>query len=143
MINGRRQLVGVVPLRKLITSPTNLLISEIMDGNIISVAVDTDQEEVARMVSQYDFTAIPVVDELNRFVGVITHDDVVDILQDEFTEDDQLFGGSQPLEKSYLSSSVLTIFSKRVGWLMVLFLTEMLTGSVMRFFEGNWSLWLH
>ena len=137
VINGGRQLVGVVPLRKLVTSPTNLRISEIMEGDIISVAVDTDQEEVARMVSQYDFTAIPVVDGLNRFIGVITHDDVVDILQDEFTEDAQRFGGSQPLEKSYLSSSVFNVFSKRVFWLMVLFLTEMLTGSVMRFFEGE------
>ena len=137
VINGGRQLVGVVPLRKLVTSPTSLRISEIMEPDIISVAVDTDQEEVARMVAQYDFTAIPVVDGLNRFIGVITHDDVVDILQDEFTEDAQRFGGSLPLEESYLSSSVFTVFRKRVGWLMVLFITQTLTGSVMRFFESE------
>jgi magnesium transporter len=135
VINGNEQLVGVVPLRALLLAPPSKLLSDLMTPAVISVRVDTDQEDVARLVAQYDFTAIPVIDAGGRLVGVITHDDVVDILQDEFTEDVQRLGGSQPLEGEYLSTSVLTVTRKRIGWLMVLFLTEMLTGTVMRFFE--------
>jgi magnesium transporter len=139
VINGGDQLVGVVPLRKLVLAPSNRALSELMTPSIISVQVDTDQEDVARLVAQYDFTAIPVIDADGRLVGVITHDDVVDILQDEFTEDMQRLGGSEPLEGEYLSTPVLTVTRKRVGWLMILFLTEMLTGTVMRFFEHELS----
>ncbi len=135
IVNGRDQLVGVVPLRSLVLASPDRLLSELMTPSMISVQVDTDQEDVARLVAQYDFVAIPVTDAAGRLVGVITHDDVVDILQDEFTEDMQRLGGSQPLETEYLSTPVLTVTRKRVGWLMVLFLTEMLTGTVMRFFE--------
>ncbi len=137
VVDSDQKLVGVVPLRNLITAPPGKLLSEIMSPSVISVQVGTDQEEVARLVSQYDFFAIPVVDQNQRLQGIITHDDVVDILQDEFTEDVQRLGGSEPLEEPYLSTPVFTVVRKRVGWLLVLFLTEMLTGSVMRLFEGE------
>lgn len=135
VVNGGGRLVGVVPLRSLITAKLQMKIGEIMQRNVISVRAASDQEDVARMVTQYDFYAIPVVDDAGRLVGVITHDDVVDVLQDEFTEDAQRFGGSEPLEDEYLSTPVFTVWRKRVGWLAILFLTEMLTGSVMRLFE--------
>lgn len=137
VVNGDSQLVGVVPLRGLITARPEKTLDEIMNPSVISVRVDTDQEEVARLVSQYDFFAIPVVDHTGRLVGIITHDDVVDILQEEFTEDVQRFGGSEPLEDEYLSTPVSIVTRKRVGWLLVLFLTEMLTGTVMRHFEAE------
>jgi magnesium transporter len=130
-------LVGVLPLRDLVTHGPALKVRDVMDENVIAVRVDTDQEEAARLVSQYDFFAIPVVDFEGRLAGVITHDDVVDILSEEFTEDIQRLGGSQPLEDEYLVTPVRTVFQKRVGWLLVLFLTEMLTGTVMRFYEGE------
>jgi magnesium transporter len=137
VVNEQDKLVGVVPLRNLITAPGEKRLSEIMQASVFNVQVDTDQEEVARMVSQYDFAAIPVVDGAGKLLGVITHDDVVDILQEEFTEDVQRFGGSEPLEEPYLSTPVLIVVRKRVGWLLILFLTEMLTGTVMRHFEGE------
>jgi len=137
VVNGNDRLVGVVPLRNLVTSPGSKTLSEIMEISVVSVRVDTDQEEVARLVSQYDFFAIPVVDEFDTLLGIITHDDVVDILQEEFTEDMQRMGGSEPLEGEYLSTPVTMIARKRIGWLLILFLGQMLTGTVMKWFENE------
>ena len=137
VVNGRDRLVGVVPLRKLVTSSIDCKLGEIMETSVVSVRINTDQEEVARLVSQYDFFAIPVVDDTGVLKGIITHDDVVDILQEEFTEDMQRMGGSEPLEGEYLSTPVLTVARKRVGWLLVLFVGQMLTGTVMKWFENE------
>lgn len=130
-------LAGVVPLRTLVTAFPDTLIHDVMQPDVVHVSVDTDQEEVARLVSQYDFLAVPVVDRRGRLAGVITHDDVVDILHEEFTEDIQRIGGSQPLERSYFSVSIGTVARKRIGWLLLLFLTATLTGTVMRFFQDE------
>ncbi len=135
VVDSQRKLVGVVPLRKLITAAPKKRLSELMNPSVTSVHVGTDQEEVARIVSEYDFFAVPVVDDEGKLVGIITHDDVVDILQDEFTEDVQRLGGSDPLEDSYLSTPVITIVSKRVRWLLAIFALEMLTAVVLRVFE--------
>ncbi len=97
--------------------------------------VGTDQEEVAHIMSRYDLVSLPVVDARGVLVGVITIDDVVDVLEEETTEDFQRFGGGEPLDRPYLDSGVLTVVRKRVGWLLLLFLTETLTGSVLRHFE--------
>jgi magnesium transporter len=137
VVNSKERLVGVVPLRKLITSPVEKTIGELMNPAVVAVRADTDQEEVARLVSRYDFFAIPVADDAGRLLGIITADDAVDILEEEYTEDAQRFGGSQPLEMEYLSTKISTVFSKRIGWLLVLFMTEMLTGSVMRLYESE------
>jgi magnesium transporter len=137
VVDEQERLVGVVPLRNLITAPVTRTLSDIMVASPISVRADTDQEQVARLVQQYDFFAIPVVDTDGKLTGIITHDDVVDILQDEFTEDVQRLGGSEPLEEPYLSTPVFTVVRKRIGWLLILFFTEMLTGTVMRVFEGE------
>lgn len=130
-------LTGVVPLRKLLTAHPNTVLGDLVDPNVISVSVDTDQEDVARMVARYDFAAIPVVDSEGRLSGVITHDDVVDILADEATEDIQRLGGSQPLERTYLSVGVATMARKRIGWLLLLLLTATLTSTVMKLFESD------
>lgn len=137
VVNGGGRLIGVVPTWRMLTASPQRRIQEIMDPDVISVLVTTDQEEVARVVSQYDFFAIPVVDDAGRLRGIITHDDVIDILQEEFTEDVQRFGGSVPLEHTYLSTSILGMVRKRVGWLLLLFLTATLTGTVMRLFEDE------
>lgn len=139
VVNGGQQLVGVLPVWGLLTAPPQKRISDLMESNVISVQVDTDQEEVARLVSQYDFFAIPVIDHARRLVGIITHDDVIDILQDEFTEDVQRLGGSQPLEHTYFSTSIVGMVRKRIGWLLLLFLTATLTGTVMRLYEDSLS----
>ncbi|MCC6904262.1 MAG: magnesium transporter [Anaerolineae bacterium] len=137
VINGGGRLEGIVPLWKLMTARPETHLKDLLETQVVTVDVTTDQEEVARVVSQYDYFAIPVVDVERRLLGVVTHDDVLDILQDEFTEDVQRLGGAEPLEGSYLSTPVFTVTRKRVGWLLVLFATEMLTGSVMRIFESE------
>jgi len=135
VINAKSKLVGVVPLRKLITAAPSKRLSELLEVSVTSVRVDTDQEEVARIVSEYDYFAVPVVDLDGKLVGIITHDDVVDILQDEFTEDVQRLGGSEPLEDEYLSAPVMTIVAKRIRWLLAIFALEILTAIVLRAFE--------
>jgi magnesium transporter len=135
VVDKDERLVGVLSLRALVMEKSEVIVRSIMDPDVIAVDVLADQEEAARLVEHYDFYAIPVVDAAHHLIGVITHDDVVDIIQEEFTEDFQRLGGSQPLEGEYLASPVLTVFQKRISWLLVLFLTEMLTGSVMRFYE--------
>jgi magnesium transporter len=140
VVNARNRLVGVVPLWALITAPTDKRLLALMVRSVISVRVDTDQEDVARVVSQYDFFAVPVVETDGTLVGVITHDDVVDILEEEFTEDVQRMGGSQPLDTPYLSTPIFTLVQKRIGWLLLLFLVEMLTGLALRLFEGQFKV---
>jgi magnesium transporter len=135
VVNPAGYLVGLVRLRDLVTAMPGRQLADLVQTDILSVTVDTDQERVARMVSQYDYFAIPVVDETGYFKGIITHDDVMDILEEEFTEDVQRFGGSQPLDGTYFSTPILTMVGKRVGWLLLLFLTATLTTSVMGLYE--------
>jgi magnesium transporter len=130
-------LVGVVNLRQLIVADPLDLIREIMDLDVISVRAGTDQEEVARIMKRYDLLALPVVDAQGVLVGVVHIDDVLDVLEEEVTEDIQRLGGAQPLDEPYLRTGTLTIARKRIGWLMLLFLTESLTGTVLRHFQDE------
>jgi magnesium transporter len=102
---------------------------------VIAVGADVDQEECARLMTDYDLLALPVIDADRKLLGVVTVDDLVDVLVDEATEDIQRMGGAQPLEQSYLESGVIRIMRKRIWWLLLLFVTESLTGSVLRMFE--------
>ena len=131
------RLVGVVNLRQLIVAPPDALIQDIMDEDVIYVTADVDQEEVARLMARYDLLALPVVDENKILLGVITFDDLVDVLEEEATEDLQRYGGAEPLERPYLDTSPVIITKKRIGWLLILFLTATLTGSVMKLFENE------
>ncbi len=135
VVDAHRRLCGVVSLRQLIVAPPATPIAEIMDPDVISVPVGTDQEECARLMSRYDLLALPVVNAEGVLLGVITADDLVDVLVDEATEDIQRLGGAQPLTQPYLDTGVLTVARKRIGWLAILFVTESLTGSVLRHFE--------
>lgn len=135
VVDAAEHLVGLLPLRVLVTENPEAVVKTVMDTDIVAVDAMADQEEAASLVAHYDFYAIPVVDSARRFIGIITHDDVVDIIHEEVTEDIQRLGGSQPLESEYLASPVITVFQKRISWLLVLFLTSMLTGSVMRLYE--------
>ncbi|NPV68441.1 MAG: magnesium transporter [Anaerolineae bacterium] len=135
VVDAVGRLCGVVDLRQLVMADPETLLTDIMDPDVISVTVGADQEECARLMSHYDLLALPVIDHDRRLLGVVTIDDVVDVLEDEATEDIQRLGGSQPLGRSYLESSVWLVMRKRIGWLMLLFLTESLTGTVLRHFE--------
>lgn len=133
--NGR--LCGTITLYELVSANPGDTLELFMDREVYHVRVDTDQEECARMMSRYDLVSLPVVNPAGLMVGLITVDDIIDILEDEATEDIQRLGGTLPLTDSYLNSGVLGVFGKRIGWLLVLFLTATLTGSVMRLFERD------
>lgn len=137
VVNQRNHLVGVVGLRQLITADPNQTVESLMDPHVVSVTAGTDQEECARLISKYDLLALPVVDSNRKLLGVITIDDMIDVLEEESTEDFQRLGGAQPLEQAYLNTNTWTIAKKRIGWLLLLFLTESLTGSVLRYFESE------
>jgi magnesium transporter len=105
-------------------------IENIMIPEVITASVDADQEELAELVSKYDFVAIPVVDHENRLLGVITIDDVLDVIEEEVTEDIQRLGGSEPLAQPYFSASIPSVIGKRVIWLLPLFAASIVTDAV-------------
>ena len=130
-----RRLVGVINLRQLIAASPHTPISRIMTTDVVYVTADTDQEECAELMQRYDLLALPVVSENRVLLGVITIEDLVDVMQDEASEDIQRMGGAEPLDRAYLDTGVLTITRKRIGWLLLLFLTASLTGWVMDAFQ--------
>ncbi len=135
VVDRNERLVGVVSLRALVVAEPDRCLADIVDREVIHVHTGIDQEECARLMSRYDLLALPVTDDEGRLVGVITHDDLVEVLQEEATEDLQRFGGAQPLGRPYLSVGVLPNVGKRIGWLLLLFVTGTLTGTVIRHFE--------
>jgi magnesium transporter len=137
VIDRDGRLCGVVSLRQLVIAEPAALVGDLMDPEPVWVAVGTDQENAARLMTRYSLLALPVINGEHRLIGVITIDDVMDVLEDEATEDIQRLGGAQPLERPYLDTSTFGIARKRIGWLLLLFLTESLTGSVLRLFESE------
>jgi len=135
VVDREDRLIGVVPLRRLITAQPEATVESIMVDQVVAVPVTADQEELAEMVARYDFVSIPVVDEDGRFLGAVTVDDVLDIVEEEATEDIQRLGGSEPLDQPYFAVSVMQVVKKRIGWLLLLFIAATLTGSVIKLFE--------
>lgn len=135
VVDRNDALIGVVPLRTLILSQANATIENIMTRDIVAVPVTIDQEDLADLVSRYDYYAIPIVDHQNRLLGVVTVDDVLDVIAEEVTEDIQRLGGSEPLEQPYFAVSVSQIVRKRIGWLLLLFVASTLSGEVIRLFQ--------
>ena len=127
-----RHLTGIVSLRDLVISSPDTPLSEIMTRDVVSVHTDTDQEEVARTIQRYDLLAVPVVDREDRLVGVVTVDDVIDILEKEATEDIYALGGLQSDGDNYFQTNLLTVARRRVVWLFVLLLTNTVTGTIIR-----------
>lgn len=135
VVDQEGHLCGVVSLLQLIKAPPTALVADLMDTDVIQVRTDADQEECARLMARYDIMALPVVDETGHVVGIITVDDLVDVLEDEATEDIHRLGGAQPLDRPYLDTKVTNVAWKRLGWLLLLFITETFTGSVLRHFQ--------
>ena len=128
--NFARQLTGILSLRQLVVGQADQSIGEIMTREVVSVQTGTDQEEVARIIQRYDFIAMPVVDTEDRLVGIITVDDVLDILEEETTEDIYALGGVQSGGENYFQSNLLDVARKRVVWLSVLLVTNTVTAAV-------------
>jgi len=129
------RLAGVVSLRELIILEGNVGIAEVMRTNIISVPPTMDQEDVARRMAKYDLNVMPVVADDGRLLGVITIDDVIDVLVQEQTEDVQKIGAVEPLDVPYFQTSFLTFIRKRAGWLIILFIEEFFTQTALRYYD--------
>jgi len=131
VLDGAQRLLGVVSFRELFLAPADKLVREVMHEDVITVPEEMDQEAVARVIAQHDILAVPVVDGERRVKGIVTVDDVVDVVETEATEDIQKIGGSEALDAPYLQTSARVMIQKRAGWLAVLFLGELLTASAM------------
>lgn len=135
VLDDSRRLIGSVTLRKLVLSDSASNIETIMDTNLISAFTSTDQEDVADMFSKYDLTAMPVVDSEKRLVGIITVDDIVDIMREEATEDIEKMAAITPSEHPYLKTGIIHTFSQRIPWLLLLMISATITGNILRGFE--------
>src|SRR3954468_12033788 len=131
------RLAGVLSLRELLAAQPGAKISDIAWTEVVALGPNADREEVARLTSNYDLVAIPVVSESGHLMGVITVDDVIDVIQEEQTEDVQKFGGMEALDEPYMQISFRRMLRKRGGWLSVLLVSEMFTTFAMQYYEGE------
>ena len=135
--DAEQRLVGVVSLRELFAAASDRTVRDIMSTSLVTARSDMDQEELSRLFAAHDLQAIPVVDANGRMQGIVTVDDIVDVIQEEATEDIQKMGGTQALGAPYLQLGLLQMVRKRVGWLAALFVSEMLTTTAMAHFEAE------
>jgi len=142
VLDSRRKLIGTVALRYLLLSQPDEVIADIMHENIISLTTLMDQEEVARQFKKYDFTAMPVVDNENRLVGIITVDDVVDILEQEAQEDIEKMAAIVPTDRPYMKMGVWETWKTRIPWLLLLMLSATFTGMIISSFENALSVYV-
>lgn len=134
-ITESRKLIGFVTILDLVTADEDATIESIMDSNVKFVYTHEDREDVAKKFSKYDFLAMPVVDNEKRMVGIITFDDVLDVIAEENEEDFSKMAAMQPIEDSYFKTSVFTHAKKRIGWLLVLMLSATITGNLLTKYE--------
>ena len=135
VLDPQQRLVGVVSMRDLFRAKPEAHVEDVMETDLITAPEEMDQEDVSLLFAEHDLLAVPVVDDEGRMKGIVTVDDIVDVVQEEATEDMQKYGGMAALDEPYLDLSISRMIGKRVGWLSVLFIGELLTASVMRYFE--------
>jgi magnesium transporter len=135
VLDAEQHLLGVVSFRDLFSAPPDKRVRDVMHTDAVTVPEDMDQEAVSKLFAEHNFLAMPVVDTERRVKGIVTVDDIVDVVQEEATEDIQKLGGMEALDAPYLSIGFGAMLRKRAGWLSVLFVSEMLTASAMTVFE--------
>ena len=135
VIDDNRRLEGVVTVRELFLADEETVIGDIMETKVISARTSDDQEDVAGLFSKYDFMSLPVVDEENRLVGIVTFDDIMQVIHQEATEDFQKMAAMAPSEKPYLKTNVFTLAKHRIGWLLILMFTGMIVGAILARYE--------
>jgi magnesium transporter len=135
VLDAEQHLLGVISFRELFAASPDKTVREVMRAVTVTAREETDQEELSRLFRQYGFLAVPVVDAENRMRGIVTIDDIVDVVEEEATEDIQKLGGVEALGEPYLQIGLARMIRKRAGWLTVLFLSETLTASAMGYFE--------
>lgn len=136
VVDNNRVLLDDIRIREILLVKPETSVSELMDGRLIALSANAPQEEAINTFRMNNRVALPVVDDDNVLLGIVTVDDILWIANEEYTEDIQKIGGTEALDEPYLDVPLFTLFKKRVGWLVILFLGEMLTASAMGFFEG-------
>lgn len=139
VIDSVRRLEGVVTVKDLLLAPDGMLVRDLMNRDVISVSTREDQEVAARLMNKYDYLSLPVVDDENRLVGIITVDDAMDVMQEEATEDIEVMGALHPSERPYLKTGVFALAKNRIGWLLVLMISGMLTGGILGKYEAAFA----
>ena len=137
-----RKLLGVVTVKELLLSPSDAIIEDLMETNIISAGTLDDREEVASLFEKYDLYSLPIVDTENRLVGIITVDDAIDVMQEEAYEDIEKMAAILPSEKSYLKTGVFETFKSRIPWLLFLMISATVTGAIITSFESRLAQWI-
>ena len=138
-VTDRRKLIGTVSAKELMTEDDDMLIRDLMETEIISVRTHTDKEEVAQLFRKYDLIAIPVLDEDNLLVGIVTFDDAMDVMVEEATEDITKMAAINPSEKPYFSTSVFVHAKNRIPWLLILMFTSIITGNIITKYENAFA----
>lgn len=139
IVDPRHRLVGVVSLRELILAPPKASLDKLMTEELVTILPDQHQQEAARLVSRYDLLALPVVDESQRLLGIITYDDAMDVVEEEDTEDIHLSASVAPLEEGLLRTSLVNLYRSRVMWLILLIFANLVSGVGITFFEDTIS----
>ncbi|MEQ1505850.1 MAG: magnesium transporter [Myxococcota bacterium] len=137
VVDAEQRLVGVVSFRDLFGARDSTPVSEVMRTEFVSVAPDLDQERVARVIATHDLVAVPVVDAAGVLHGIVTVDDIVDVVQEEASEDIHKLGGMEALDEPYLKTTFGAMIKKRAGWLSALFIGEMLTATAMAGYQAD------
>lgn len=137
VLDQAQHLKGAVSLREVLQAPLTSTVSSIMNSRVISVRADARQEQVSRVFADHDLSVVPVVDAGNKMVGIVTIDDIVDVVREEATEDIQRLAGLETLEQPYPQATFLQMMRKRAGWLTALFFSEMLTATALGYYEAE------
>jgi len=137
VLDAQQKLLGVVSFRELFAAPGEKKVQDIMQTDVVKATEDTDQEALSLLFAQYDLMALPIVDADGHVKGVVTVDDIVDVVQEEATEDIHKIGGMEALDAPYLQIGFIHMVRKRAGWLSALFLGEMLTATAMGYYEAE------
>ena len=138
-VTDQRRLLGIVSAKDLTTTADDVLIRDLMQTEIISVSTHTDKEEVAQLFTKYNFLALPVLDQDERLVGIVTFDDAMDVMVDEATEDITKMAAMSPSEKSYFETSVLAHAKHRIAWLLILMFSATITGTIITRYENAFA----
>src|SRR4051812_6786991 len=137
VVDDRGKLIDDIRIREFLLRPLDVKVSDLMDANFTALHATDSQQDALNVFRKYDRTALPVVDSTGVLVGLVTIDDMLDVAEEEATEDIQKFGGMEAVDEPYMRTPLLVMVRKRAGWLVVLFLGEMLTASAMSYYEGE------
>jgi magnesium transporter len=135
VLDRQQRLLGVVSFWELFTAAPDMRVGDLMQTDVVSVTEAQDQESVAAIIAQHDLLAVPVIDDAGRIKGIVTVDDIVDVVQEEATEDIQKLAGMEAFDLPYLQTGLVSMLKKRAGWLMILFIGEMLTAVAMGYYK--------